>query len=284
MLEARNLSKSFEEDQAVDDLSFTLEKGEIVGLIGPNGAGKSTTMEMCAGLETPDSGEVSAEEPLRECVGIVFQNLEMRAKVTVEEFLGLMKTLNDSKVEVEEVLEELNFDEGGSFVEELSGGQKKKVNIASALVKNPEYVLLDESATGLDVQSRTGLEETIRSLSDNRGVLLSTHSMEIAERLCDRVIIIEDGRKVVDGDLDELLKDLDAGYVLRAEGEVPERYRDEARVSGDSFEIFADSPHEVLKDLVESGVIDELDGITVEKPGLEEVYLEKTGERYAEDR
>jgi ABC-2 type transport system ATP-binding protein len=284
MLEAKNLSKSFEEDQAVDDLSFTLEKGEIVGLIGPNGAGKSTTMEMCAGLETPDSGEVLAEEPLRECVGIIFQNLEMRAKVTVEEFLELMKTLNDSQVQVEEVLEELNLDEGRSFVENLSGGQKKKVNIASALIKNPKYVLLDESAAGLDVQSRTGLEETIKSLSEDRGVLLSTHSMEIAERLCDRVIIIEDGRKVVEGDLEDLIRDLDASYVLRAEGEVPERYREDARISDGFFEIFADTPHEVLKDLVESGAIDDIDEITVEKPGLEEVYLEKTGERYAEDR
>lgn len=284
MLEARNISKSFEDDKAVEDLSFDLEKGEIVGLIGPNGAGKSTTMEICAGLQKPDSGKVSAEEPLRECVGIVFQNLEMRAKITVKEFLELMRNLNNSRVEAEEVLEELNFDEGESFVEELSGGQKKKVNIASALIKNPEYVLLDESAAGLDVQSRTGLEEIISSLSDDRGVLLSTHSMEIAERLCDRVIIIEDGKKIVEGDLKDLLEDLDSGYVLRGEGEVPEKYRAEARMSDGFFEIFADNPHEVLKDLVESGAIDEIDEITVEKPGLEEVYLEKTGERYAEDR
>ncbi|MFB6204532.1 MAG: ABC transporter ATP-binding protein [Candidatus Nanohaloarchaea archaeon] len=283
MLRAENLSKSYGSDTAVKDLSFELEKGEILGLIGPNGAGKSTTMEMCAGLLKPDSGQVSTEYSLRENVGIVFQNLEVRAKVTVREFLTLMERLNGSSGDVEQVLDAVGLNAADSWAEEISGGQKKKLNIASALVKNPEYLLLDESAAGLDVQSRTALEDIIAKLGEDHGVLLSTHSMDIAERLCDRVIIIEDGEKVIEGELDELLNDIESQYIIRGRGPVPETYRGEARVDGEFFEIFCDQPHEVLRDLVDSGAMAELDEITVDKPGLEEVYLEATGERYEED-
>ncbi|MFB6190882.1 MAG: ABC transporter ATP-binding protein [Candidatus Nanohaloarchaea archaeon] len=178
MLKAENLSKSYGETRAVQDLSFQVEKGEIVGLIGPNGAGKSTTMEMCAGLLQPDSGRVEAEHSLKQCVGIVFQSLDMRPKITVEEFLELMKTLNSSGADIQEALRDVALDERDAWVEELSGGQKKKLNIASALVKQPDYLLLDESAAGLDVQSRTALEAVIEELGEEHGVLLSTHSMD----------------------------------------------------------------------------------------------------------
>lgn len=283
MLEARNLSKNFGDIEAVKDLSFQVEKGEIVGLIGPNGAGKSTTMEMCAGLLEPDSGKVEAESPLKRCVGIVFQSLEVESKVTVREFLRLMKRLNDSSADVEAVLDSVGLGDRGSWVEGLSGGQKKKLNIASALVKQPDYLLLDESAAGLDVQSRTSLEDVIEELGENHGVVLSTHSMDIAERLCDRVVIIEQGEKIIEGGLKELLEGIDAQYVVGGYGEVPEKYKDQARVSGEFFEIFCERPHEVLEHLVESGAIGSIDEITVDKPGLEEVYLDATGERYEED-
>ncbi|MFB6213052.1 MAG: ABC transporter ATP-binding protein [Candidatus Nanohaloarchaea archaeon] len=282
MLKAENLSKSYGETRAVQDLSFQVEKGEIVGLIGPNGAGKSTTMEMCAGLLQPDSGRVKAESSLKQCVGIVFQSLEMRPKITVEEFLGLMKTLNSSGADIQEALRDVALDESDAWVEELSGGQKKKLNIASALVKQPDYLLLDESAAGLDVQSRTALEAVIEELGEEHGVLLSTHSMEIAERLCDRVVILRDGKKIVEGGMDELLDGIDAQYVVSGEGEVPQSYIENARVSGDYFEIFCDRPHEVLKHMVETGKIEGIDDIAVDRPGLEEVYLDATGERYEE--
>lgn len=283
MLKARNLTKNFGDTRAVSDLSFEVEKGEVVGLIGPNGAGKSTTMEMCAGLVDSDSGAVEAEAPLKQCVGIVFQSLEMRSKVTVREFLQLMKRLNSSDANLDEVVDSVELQNGDSWVEDLSGGQKKKLNIAAALVKQPDYLLLDESAAGLDIQSRTSLEKIIENLGESHGVLLSTHSMDIAERLCDRVIIIEEGQKVIDGTLDELLAGIEASYVVSGRGEVPEKYKQDARVSGEWFEIFCDRPHEVLKHVVESGVIDNIDDIAVDKPGLEEVYLEETGERYEED-
>ncbi|MFB6147676.1 MAG: ABC transporter ATP-binding protein [Candidatus Nanohaloarchaea archaeon] len=248
MLKAENLSKSFGETVAVDGVSLEVEEGEIVGLIGPNGAGKSTTMEMCAGLLEPDSGEVEAERDLKDSVGIVFQNLELDSKITVREFLSIMRVLNGSDVEVEPVLESLGLDAAGSWVSELSGGQRKKLNIASALMKQPDYLLLDESAAGLDVQSRTALEKVIERLGEERGVLLSTHSMDTAEKLCDRA-----------------------------------RYRDDARVSDGYLEIFCEEPHEVLKHMVETGKIDEVEDIGIDRPGLEEVYLDATGERYAQD-
>lgn len=283
MLRAENLVKQYGDETAVNGLDFELEKGEILGLIGPNGAGKSTTMEMCAGLLQPDSGQVTAEEALKQCVGIVFQSLEVGSRVTVREFLEMMKKLNDSAAEVSGVMDTVRLDQADSFVENLSGGQTKKLNIASALVKQPDYLLLDESAAGLDVQSRTSLEGIIENLGENHGVLLSTHSMEIAERLCDRVVIIEGGEKVIEGEIDELLDRIDSPYIVKARGTPPSKYSESTRISGEFFEIFCERPHEVLKYLVESGEIEEMEDITVDKPGLEEVYLDATGERYEKD-
>lgn len=284
MLEAENLSKSFGDEEAVKDLSLEVEKGEIVGLLGPNGAGKTTTMQMLSGLSTPDSGKISCEKNVRESVSVVFQEVEYSSKLKVREFLRMMAVLNENSEELENIIENVglkNYSE--MMVPDLSGGNKKKVNIASGLLKDPEYLLLDEPNSGLDPRARKDVRDMISSFAGDTGVLVSTHSMEEAEKLCDRVIIIEDGQEIVSGSPDELVAKIDADFVIKAEGEIPEGFKDEATQIEEFFEIKTDKPHELIKKLVESGDIDRLENLSIERPGLEDVFFEVTGRRYEED-
>ena len=284
MLEAENLEKSFGDTKAVDELSLEVEKGEIVGLLGPNGAGKTTTMQMLSGLMKPDSGEVSAENSIRKSVSVVFQEVEYSSKLKVREFLRMMAVLNENAGEVEKIIEKVGLEDyRETLVPDLSGGNKKKVNIASGLLKDPEYLLLDEPNSGLDPRARKDVRDMISGFADDVGILVSTHSMEEAEKLCDRVIIIEDGREVVSGSPDKLVADIDADFMVKAEGEIPEGFEDQATKVEDFFEIKTDKPHELIKRLVESGETDELENLSIEKPGLEDVFFEVTGRRYEED-
>ena len=284
MLKAENLSKSFGDTEAVKDLSLELEKGEVVGLLGPNGAGKTTTMQMLADLMGPDSGAVELESgTIRQKVSVVFQEVDYSSKLKVKEFLNMMAVLNETD-ELDETIEAVDLGQyTDTFVPNLSGGNKKKLNIASGLLKDPEYLLLDEPNAGLDPRARKDIRAMIRDFSEDRGVLVSTHSMEEAGKICDRIIIIEAGEEVVSGTPEELISRIDAEFVIKAEGEVPEGFEDQAVSSGEFFEIRTDEPHEAIKELVESGAIDDLENLSIEKPGLEDVFFEVTGRRYEED-
>jgi len=284
MLEAENLSKNFGDEEAVKDLSLEVRKGEIVGLLGPNGAGKTTTMQMLSGLSTPDSGKVSCEKDVREAVSVVFQEVEYSSKLKVHEFLRMMSVLNENLEEFGKVIDDVGlrkFDD--HLVPDLSGGNKKKLNIASGLLKDPDYLLLDEPNSGLDPRARKDVRELIDNLKQDKGVLVSTHSMEEAEKLCDRVIIIEDSSEVISGSPDELISSIEADFVLRAEGDVPERFSENVFKDGDFFELRSDRPHELIRELVESGDIDNLENLSITKPGLEDVFFEVTGRRYEQD-
>lgn len=284
MLEAKNLDKSFKETKAVDDLSLKVEKGEIVGLLGPNGAGKTTTMQMLSGLLEPDSGEVKAENSIKESVSVVFQEVDYSSKLKVREFLRMMAVLNENKQNLNNIIENVGLKKfSDTMVPDLSGGNKKKANIASGLLKNPEYLLLDEPNSGLDPRARKDVRDMIKGFTENVGILVSTHSMEEAEKLCDRVIIIEDGNEIVSGSPDELVASIDADFVIKAEGEIPEGFKEKATQSEDFFEIKTDKPHELIKKLVESGKLDELKNLSIERPGLEDVFFEVTGRRYEQD-
>ncbi|QGA80991.1 ABC transporter ATP-binding protein [Candidatus Nanohalobium constans] len=282
MLKTENLSKCFGETQAVSDLSLEIEKGEIVGLLGPNGAGKTTTMQMLSGLLQPDSGLVTIEDSsVRDSVSVVFQEVEYSSKLKVREFLHMMAVLNENTSEVDEVVDSVNLrDYLDTFVPDLSGGNKKKLNIAAGMLKDPEYLLLDEPNAGLDPRARKDVRDMIQKFKNDRGVLVSTHSMEEAEKLCDRVVIIEDGEEIVSGSPEELIRNIDAEFIIKAEGDVPSGFESENSEQNDFFEIHTDKPHEVIKQLVESGEMEDLDNLSVEKPGLEDVFFEVTGRRY----
>jgi ABC-2 type transport system ATP-binding protein len=190
---------------AVDDVSFEVNEGEIFGLIGPNGAGKTTTMECIEGLRKPDAGSISVLglSPIRDVyklqdrIGVQLQQAQLQKRIKVWEAVDLWASLyRKKKSDAEKLLEQLGLiDKRNAWFMNLSGGQKQRLFIALALINDPEVVFLDELTTGLDPQARRAIWELVRGIRDRgKTVFLTTHLMEEAERLCDRVAIIEHGR------------------------------------------------------------------------------------------
>ena len=213
VIQVRNVRKTYRSTVAVDDVSFDVRDGEIFGLIGPNGAGKTTTMECVQGLRTPDRGAISVLglDPFRdvyalqERIGAQLQQAQLQKRIKVWEAVHLWAALYRRKTsDGERLLEQLGLgDKRNAWFMTLSGGQKQRLFIALALINDPEVVFLDELTTGLDPQSRRTIWELVRDIR-RRGktVFLTTHLMEEAERLCDRVAIIDHGR-IIDMDSPE---------------------------------------------------------------------------------
>ena len=217
VIEVSGIRKNYGSTQAVDGVSFTVNQGEIFGLIGPNGAGKTTTMECIEGLRKPDAGGISVLglDPFRdvyklqERIGVQLQQAQLQKRTKVWEAVDLWASLYRKKtVDGERLLEQLGLTEKrDTWFMNLSGGQKQRLFIALALINDPEVVFLDELTTGLDPQSRRAIWELVRGIRDRgKTVFLTTHLMEEAERLCDRVAIIEHGR-VIDMDTPKGLVD-----------------------------------------------------------------------------
>jgi ABC-2 type transport system ATP-binding protein len=205
VIEVNGCRKSYGSLVAVDDVSFTVNDGEIFGLIGPNGAGKTTTMECVEGLRAPDRGAITVLglDPFRdvyrlqERIGVQLQQAQLQKRITVLEAVHLWAALyRRAPTDGERLLEQLGlWEKRHSWFMTLSGGQKQRLFIALALVNDPEVVFLDELTTGLDPQARRAIWELVRAIRDRgKTVFLTTHLMEEAERLCDRVAIIERGR------------------------------------------------------------------------------------------
>jgi ABC-2 type transport system ATP-binding protein len=223
-LQVRNLRKSYQDVVAVDGLDLEVFRGECFGLLGPNGAGKTTTIEICEGLNTPDSGEVLVlgrrwgkdDRDLRERLGISLQETQFSEKLTVSETLHLFRSFYRAGASPDAVIGMVQLGEKAKArVGALSGGQKQRLALACALVGDPELLFLDEPTTGLDPQSRRQLWGLIESLkSAGRSILLTTHYMEEAERLCDRVAIVDHGKRIALGTPRELVADLKAEHVL----------------------------------------------------------------------
>jgi ABC-2 type transport system ATP-binding protein len=231
---------------AVAGLDLTVGAGECFGLLGPNGAGKTTTIEILEGLTPPDSGDVeilgtpwregAAGRALRERLGIQLQETQLADKLTVSEVLALFRSFYRESHSVEEVLALVELEEKRKArVVTLSGGQKQRLAVACALVSKPELLFLDEPTTGLDPQSRRQLWEIIRRFRAAGGtVLLTTHYMEEAERLCDRVAIMDHGKVIALGSPRELIASLGAEHVIEfalSDG-VPEDLMDQIRRVG----------------------------------------------------
>jgi ABC-2 type transport system ATP-binding protein len=223
-LQVRNLRKTYKDVVAVDGLDLEVRAGECFGLLGPNGAGKTTTVEICEGLNTADSGEVlvlgrswgTDDKQLRELLGISLQETQFSEKLTVLETVHLFRSFYDRGPAPADVIAMVQLQEkAGSRVGALSGGQKQRLALACALVGDPELLFLDEPTTGLDPQSRRQLWELIeRFKSDGRSILLTTHYMDEAERLCDRVAIVDHGKMIALGTPGELISGLNAEHVL----------------------------------------------------------------------
>ncbi len=223
-LRCHGLVKRYGDVVAVSGLDLEVFAGECFGLLGPNGAGKTTTVEILEGLLEPDSGDVELlgmrwgedDRALRQRLGVQLQETQLAEKLTVEETLRLFRSFFDHGRSVEDVMQIVGLQEKrNAWVSKLSGGQQQRLAVATALVSHPELLFLDEPTTGLDPQSRRQLWDLILEFKKIGGtVLLTTHYMEEAQRLCDRVAIIDHGRVIALGTPSELIAALGAEHVV----------------------------------------------------------------------
>ena len=220
----RQLRKTYKDVVAVDGLDLEVRPAECFGLLGPNGAGKTTTIEICEGLTAADSGEVEVlglhwpadRAALRQRLGIQLQEPQLSDKLTVLETIRLFRSFFQQGPEVREVIALVQLEEkAGSRVGNLSGGQKQRLALACALVGNPDFLFLDEPTTGLDPQARRQLWELIERFKlAGRTILLTTHYMDEAERLCDRVAIMDHGKVIALGTPRELIASVCADHLV----------------------------------------------------------------------
>jgi ABC-2 type transport system ATP-binding protein len=223
-LRVRQLRKTYKDVVAVDGLDLEVRPAECFGLLGPNGAGKTTTIEICEGLTAADSGEVEVlglhwpadRAALRQRLGIQLQETQLSDKLTVLETIRLFRSFFQQGPEVREVIALVQLEEkAGSRVGNLSGGQKQRLALACALVGNPDFLFLDEPTTGLDPQARRQLWELIERFKlAGRTILLTTHYMDEAERLCDRVAIMDHGKVIALGTPRELIASVCADHLV----------------------------------------------------------------------
>ena len=220
ILKVSNLTKRYDNKVAVDNISFTVNKGEIFGILGPNGAGKTTTLEMIEALRPITSGEIVVDginvkkdpKKVKQIVGIQLQLAAFLDKVTLREHLKLFADIYHVKTNVDDILNEVQLSEkANSFVEDLSGGQKQRFSVAIAIVNNPKVLFLDEPTTGLDPQARHNLWELIKSIKQKgTTIIITTHYMEEAQLLCDRLAVLDNGKIIAldspQGLIDNLIK------------------------------------------------------------------------------
>src|SRR5580765_3555252 len=219
-----NLVKRYGDVVAVDGLSFRVDRGECFGLLGPNGAGKTTTIEILEGLLEPDAGEVHIlgltwrghDRELRQRIGVQLQETQLAEKLTVEETLRLFRSFYHRGRTIDELLRLVELEpKRRSWVGKLSGGQKQRLAVACAFLGDPDLLFLDEPTTGLDLQSRRSLWDVIRGLRDRgRTILLTTHYMDEAERLCDRVAVVDHGKVIALGSPADLVTRLGGDHVI----------------------------------------------------------------------
>ena len=222
------LQKRYGDVVAVDGLALTVRRGECFGLLGPNGAGKTTTIEILEGLLAPDEGDVEVlglrwatdEAQLRQRLGIQLQETQLAEKLTVEETLRLFRAFYHQGRSIDQLLEIVELEgKRRSWVGKLSGGQKQRLAVACALAGRPDLLFLDEPTTGLDPQSRRQLWSVLeRFRADGGTILLTTHYMDEAEFLCDRVAVIDHGRVIALGSPQELIHALAAPRVVTYQG------------------------------------------------------------------
>lgn len=289
MIEVKQLKKSFAGRVAVDGIDFTIAQGETFGFLGPNGAGKSTTIGMLIGLVRPDAGsiDIAGGNPnlpsVRARIGVAPQSLSLYDNLSAADnlrFFGSMYQLRGTKLR-DQVQWALDFaglaDRKDDRVKTFSGGMKRRLNIAVGLIHQPEVLLLDEPTVGVDPQSRNHILESVSQLAkDGLTIIFTTHYMEEAERLCDRVAIIDHGRILANEDIGVMLEKFGGTCVVTAEViDRPSAVALPGELKSNSLQFSSAQPIEELSKLQHQGV--KFGQIKIDQPNLESVFLSLTG-------
>ncbi len=306
VIQTRHITKHYGPITAVDDLSLDVYPGEVFGLLGPNGAGKTTSINICCGLLRPDSGEVlihgkvitNSDANLQARVGMCPQNITLWSSLTCLEqllFVGEMYGLRKDSVRERSlrILRDLDLEEKkDSLVRHLSGGMQRRLNLALALIHDPEILVLDEPEAGLDPQSRVLVREYVKSLAHRKTIILTTHNMDEAERMADRVAIIDHGRLLMVDSPEALKRQVGEGDVLELEisadmGQAVQALRplvSETTVNHHTVSLKARGMVERLPAILEAlrGISAYPREVRLRSTSLEDVFISLTGRRLRE--
>ena len=308
-IRCRNLIKTYPGKppvEAVRGIDFEVAVGECYGVLGPNGAGKTTTIEILEGLLSVTSGEAEIfglhwgrdDLAIRERIGVSLQETELSDRLSVGETLSLFRSFYRDGIEPEEAMRRVSLEEKSkAWIKTLSGGQKQRLAVATALVGDPELIFLDEPTTGLDPSSRRQLWEIVEAFGkQGKTVMLTTHYMEEAERLCDRVAIFDSGKIIAEGTPSQLIRSLGAEHVIEFSIDRDHRQLEESRIleiptvekveqDGEGFRVTVGQPHIVLpkliSDLAENGI--SLSSLTTRHASLEDVFVSLTGRHLSDE-
>jgi ABC-2 type transport system ATP-binding protein len=299
IIQVENLYKNYGPVEAIRGLSFQVQEGEVFGLLGPNGAGKTSTVEILEGLRTPDRGTArvcgldpeKAGNQFKEIIGAVLQATSLPDKLRVKEAIDLFATFYKRRANTDDLLRRFQLEEKRTaFYSQLSGGQKQRLALAMALVNDPKVVFLDEPTAGLDPQVRREIYDIIEELKrEKKTILITTHYIEEAERLCDRVAIVDQGRVITSGTPRELkhrsagstrievrlARPLSDGMIGRLDGV------SDCREFDGAFVLHSVRPPQTIVALVKQleAENNELQSLEMFSPSLEDVFIEMTGRR-----
>jgi len=302
-ISVRGLTKSYGTVHAVKGIDFEIQAGEVFGLLGPNGAGKTTTVEILEGLRARTSGEVAVlgfdpdrqRRQLKDRIGVCLQATNLPEKIRVHEAMQVFAAFYTRHVDLNKLLQRLQLEEKrDAFYTTLSGGQKQRLALALALLNDPQLIFLDEPTTGLDPQVRAEIHTLLEELKlEHRTILMTTHYIEEAERLCDRVAIIDEGRIIAldtPTRLQQQSRNASSIVVTCATpfpGQLPawaEATQSELEPNGRTLTVHSRRPAVTLVDLVkwidQQGM--ELTDVSLKQPSLEDVFIELTGKKLRE--
>ena len=298
VINIEGLTKTYDEFIAVNEISFDVNKGEVFALLGPNGAGKTTTVEIIECLKTPDNGKVeifginlkdkNKQKEIKRKIGVMPQNLNAFDWLTVKENLDYFRNLYDSNISVDELIDRIGLaKKTDSMYKTLSGGMKQRVGIAISLINEPELLFLDEPTAGLDPQARRETWNLIKKLKqEGKTIFLTTHYMEEAQELSDRILIIIEGKIVASGSPSELIENYggNKSIILKnCDRNILEKKNIQYEIDTESqIHIIFDNNDQLFKIL--AAVTDDPNvEIEIKKPNLDEAFLNLTGRRINEE-
>ncbi len=288
VLEVKNLVKTFPKVEAVKGISFEVKKGECLGLLGPNGAGKTTTIEILEGIQKPTSGEIlylgkPVTRDFQKVAGIQFQKTSLPDYLTCRDVLKLFQSFYENTLPIETMVEWCALEEYlDRDVHKLSGGQRQRLLLALALIHDPEIVFLDEPTTGLDPHARRNFWELVNQIkSKGKTVLLTTHYMDEAFQLCDRILIVDHGKILIEGDPRTLLSQHFNQKILELDSKLAPLFADSQAFTfkpiavGSHLEIHTTEIEGTLSELVAQKI--PLESLTIRSHTLEDLFIELTG-------